>query len=435
MADVLPDGLNIPHESGGLKTSPSGQLWINRYTLYWMRRCWPKSPPPDPNGEFRTVRHQFQGAPPQTSITAGAEIISQPGNLAVFWSGVVPWREPKEARLQFSFRLDDQPWSPFTSDRGHSFFTLPDGRHHLEVRARDHDFNVDPTPATLDFVVLPPVWRQGWFILLMILLGGLIIAQSVRVLLEQGRLRQAHDELEERVRQRTAELETANRELEAFSYSVSHDLRAPLRSIDGFSQALLEDCAAKLDGEDKENLKSVRAASQRMGRLIDDMLRLARINRSEMRRTEVNLSRLAEQVAAELQRTEPGRQVEFVIAPACVVWGDAPLLRIVLENVLGNAWKYTGRKPVAKIEFGVNGTAEGPVYFVRDNGAGFNMAYANKLFGAFQRLHSTTDFPGTGIGLAIVQRVVHRHGGRVWAEAEVDGGATFFFTLEKPAAS
>jgi light-regulated signal transduction histidine kinase (bacteriophytochrome) len=349
----------------------------------------------------------------------------------VLWSGVVPWREPKDARLQFSFRLDDQPWSAYTSDRGHSFFTLPDGRHRLQVRARDQDFNVDPTPARLDFVVLPPVWRQAWFILLMVLLGGLVIAQSIRVLLEQGRLRAAHAELEERVRQRTAELESANRELQTFSYSVSHDLRAPLRSIDGFSQALLDDYADKLDEEGRGHLHRVRSAAQRMGQLIDDMLRLARINRSDMRWADVNLSQVAEQVAADLKRGEPARQAAFIIAPGCVAHGDAALLRIVLENVLGNAWKYTGRKPSARIEFGVQGTPDGPAYFVRDNGCGFDMKYVHKLFGAFQRLHDTSQYPGTGVGLASVQRVIHRHGGRVWIEGKVDEGTTLYFTLPK----
>ena len=431
MPDVLPEELNIPHEGGSLKASPSGQLWINRYTLYWMRRAWPKSPPPDPSAEFRTVRHQFKGQPPRTSITAGAEIISQPGNIAVLWSGVVPWREAKDAQLQFSFRLDHQPWSAFTSDRGHSFFTVPSGRHHLEVRARDPDFNVDASPATLDFVVLPPVWRQTWFILLMSLLGGLIIAQSVRVLLEQGRLRKAHDELEERVRQRTADLELANRELEAFSYSVSHDLRAPLRSIDSFTRLLQEDCGDKLDDEGKDNLQRVRAASKRMDQLIEDMLNLARVTRGELRMEPVNLSSLAQEIIGELAVREPEREVHLLIAPAVVVSGDGNLLRIALGNLLGNAWKFTSKREEAKIEFGVIRQEGRPVYFVRDNGAGFDMVFARKLFGAFQRLHTTKDFPGTGIGLAIVQRVIHRHEGRVWAEGTVDGGATFFFTLGK----
>jgi signal transduction histidine kinase len=435
MAEVLPDELNVPHESGALKASPAGQLWINRYTLYWMRRAWAKSPPPDPNGEFRTVRHEFQGMPPRTTIIAGAETVSQPGNIAVLWSGVVPWREPENARLQFSYRLDDQPWSPFTSDRGHSFFTLPDGRHHLEVRARDQDFNVDPTPATLDFVVLPAVWRQSWFILLMILLGGLVIAQSIRVLLEQGRLRRAHAELEVRVRQRTAQLEEANRELEAFSYSVSHDLRAPLRSIDGFGKVLLEDYAVKLDDEGRDHLRRVRAAAQRMDRLIEDMLNLSHVTRGELRLAPVNLSRLVEEIVGELARREPGRKVRLSVAPDTVAGGDANLLRIALENLLGNAWKFTAKREEAKIEFGVTAQAGEAVYFVRDDGAGFDMAYASKLFGAFQRLHSSVDFPGSGIGLAIVQRVINRHGGRVWAEAAVNDGATFFFTLGKQAVS
>jgi signal transduction histidine kinase/ligand-binding sensor domain-containing protein len=435
MSEVLPEEFNIPHESGGLKASPSGQLWINRYTLYWMRRAWAKSPPPDPEAEFRTVRYQFQGAPPDTNVIAGAKTVSQPGNLSVLWNGVVPWREPKDGRLQFSFRLDDQPWSPFTSDLGHSFFTLPDGHHRLEVRARDQDFNVDPTPATLDFVVLPAVWRQSWFILLMILLGGLIIAQSIRVFLEQGRLRKAHGELEIRVRQRTAELETANRELEAFSYSVSHDLRAPLRSIDGFGKVLLEDYAVRLDEEGRDHLRRVRAAAQRMDRLIEDMLNLSHVTRGELRMVPVNLSRLAQEIAGELARREPERKVRLSIAPDAVVDGDGNLLRIALENLLGNAWKFTAKRAEANVEFGVTEQAGQPVYFVRDDGAGFDMVYAGKLFGAFQRLHSATDFPGTGIGLAIVQRVINRHGGRIWAEAQVDGGASFFFTLGKQAPS
>jgi signal transduction histidine kinase/ligand-binding sensor domain-containing protein len=452
-ADALPAQLNIPNEGGSLKASTPGALWINRFALEWNRRAWPKAPRLDTAiCEFWTVCHQFKGAPPQTTITEKSEKVSQPGNLSISWSGAAPWRESKESRLQFSFRLDDQPWSAFDTEQSRSFFSLPSGRHHFEVRARDQDFNVDPSPATMDFVVLPPVWRQGWFILLMILLAGLIATQSLRVFLKQARLRQTNrmlaDEIEEReraeaalgrlnleldqrVKARTAELEIANKELESFSYSVSHDLRAPLRSIDGFSRALLEDYSDKLDAEGREHLQTVRTASQRMGHLIDDMLRLSQINRSEMRWTEVDLSQLAGQVAGELKKSAPDRNVEFIIAPNCAVCGDAGLLRIVLENGLGNAWKYTNKKSSAKIEFGPTESAQGPAYFIRDNGCGFDMKYAHKLFGAFQRLHSTNQFPGTGIGLASVQRVIHRHGGQVWIEGKLDQGTTLYFTLPK----
>ncbi len=234
---------------------------------------------------------------------------------------------------------------------------------------------------------------------------------------------------EEEIRKANLQLEAANNELEAFSYSVSHDLRAPLRWIDGFSQILLEDHAGKLDDEGQRHLQQVREASQHMAQLIDDLLNLSRVTRAEMRKETVDLSRVAETVAEALQKTAPKREAEFVIEKGLTTEGDARLLRVVLDNLLGNAWKYTGKRPRARIEFGrmeENGRA---AYFVRDNGAGFEMAYAHKLFGAFQRLHSVSEFPGTGIGLATVQRIVHRHGGRVWAEGAVDQGATFYFTL------
>lgn len=226
-----------------------------------------------------------------------------------------------------------------------------------------------------------------------------------------------------------AQLQAANKELEAFSYSVSHDLRAPLRSIDGFSQALLEDYADKLDKQAKDYLVRVRAGSQRMGQLIDDILNLSQVTRSEMRHETVNLSELASTVVAELQRAEPERQVIFVIPQDLTTNGDTRLLRIVLENLLGNAWKFTAKRSEARIELGVANNDGQAAYFVRDDGAGFDMAYAGKLFGAFQRLHATTEFRGSGIGLATVQRIIHRHGGRIWAEGQVDKGTTFYFTL------
>lgn len=234
---------------------------------------------------------------------------------------------------------------------------------------------------------------------------------------------------EEETKKYSAELATVNKEMEAFSYSVSHDLRAPLRSIDGFSQALLEDYADTLAAQGKDYLQRVRAATQRMGLLIDDLLSLSRVTRSEMKPEAVNLSALAGTIAVELQKTQPERQVEFAIAAGLTAKGDARLLRVALENLLGNAWKYTSKHPLARIEFGVTPKDGTQVYFVRDDGAGFDMAYADKLFAPFQRLHSPGEFPGSGIGLATVQRIIHRHGGGIWAEGEVGKGATFYFTL------
>jgi signal transduction histidine kinase/DNA-binding response OmpR family regulator len=237
--------------------------------------------------------------------------------------------------------------------------------------------------------------------------------------------------LEQRVRERTAELEVLNRELEAFNASVSHDLHAPLRTIDGFSEALLEEYDDRLDGQGKDYLQRVRAAAKRMAQLIDDLLSLSRVTRSEMEREIVDLSALACTAAAELRRTEPNRQVTFRIAAGLVAQGDGRLLRVALENLLGNAWKFTSKQSRTRIEFGVAQCRGELAYFIRDNGAGFNMAYADRLFGPFQRLHSTADFAGTGIGLATVQRIIHRHGGRIWAEGVVGQGATFYFTLPR----
>jgi signal transduction histidine kinase len=238
------------------------------------------------------------------------------------------------------------------------------------------------------------------------------------------------------------ELEAANKELEAFSYSVSHDLRAPLRSIEGFSQILLEDYASELDNEGRGYVGRVRAASRRMAFLIDDLLDLSRVTRAEMHRQTVDLSALAREIAAELRRSEPEREAEFTFEEGLVANGDARLLRLVLENLLGNAWKFTSKEPHARIEFGITShphheeeqgasSSSSPAYFVSDNGAGFDARYSDKLFGAFQRLHGTEEFEGTGIGLATVARIVHRHGGRVWAKGEVGKGATFFFTLRR----
>lgn len=291
----------------------------------------------------------------------------------------------------------------------------------------EHEFRIirqNGQVCWLNFIHIPVLNDQGEYTLF----TG--IAEDItmrKVAIEQAQ--RWHEELEARVRLRTAELEVANHEMESFSYSVSHDLRAPLRAISGFSQALFEDYGALLDDEGKNYLKRVRAASQRMAALIDDMLTLSRVTRQEMRRVPVNLSEIARGIAADLHAAQPDRVVEFVIAPNVQVEGDFSLLQIVLDNLLRNAWKYTGKHARAHIEFGVWLESGERVYFVKDDGAGFDMTYADKLFGAFQRLHREAEFEGTGVGLATVQRIIHRHGGRVWAHGAVEQGATFCFVL------
>jgi light-regulated signal transduction histidine kinase (bacteriophytochrome) len=256
-------------------------------------------------------------------------------------------------------------------------------------------------------------------------------------------LRQLNFELELRVAQRTAELETANREsldvnrelasanreLEAFCYSVSHDLRAPLRAIDGFSNELLRSHSEALDDKGKHFLQRVRAATQRMGDLIDDLLKLSQHSRGDMKRELVDLTAMAESVAAEIRVRDPSRQVAFEIQPDLTCRADLGLLTAVLENLLGNAWKFTEKTAKAAISVGLTEHQGRTAFFVRDNGAGFDMNHASKLFGAFQRLHPQREFPGNGIGLATVQRIIHRHGGQVWADSPPGPGATFYFTL------
>ena len=256
----------------------------------------------------------------------------------------------------------------------------------------------------------------------------------------EAALQKAHDELEQRVRERTAQLEVANKEMETFCYSIAHDFRAPLRSIDGFSQIILEEAGIQLDKASRDNFERIRVAARKMARLLDDQLTLSRFTRMEMRLEDVNLSLLAEMEVQNILEHELSRDVEFLIAKGLEAKGDPNLLSVVLQNLLENAWKFTSKKQKARIEFGaLNRSDFAPhfpqselgqqVFFVRDNGAGFNMAYVNKLFLPFHRLHSEEEFAGLGIGLTIVQRIIQRHGGQVWAEGEVEKGATFYFSL------
>ncbi len=251
-----------------------------------------------------------------------------------------------------------------------------------------------------------------------------------RSLLEDEQmLKSMNRKLEQRVKQRTRELEVTNHELEGFASSVSHDLRAPLRSIDGFSKALLEDCSDVLDEVGKDYLARIIAASQRMGSFIDDLLTLSRVAAAEMNRQELDLVEMAKEEVSRLVEAQPERKVEFVSSEVPALHGDPALFVIVLNNLLGNAWKFTSRVAQARVELGWDKGGNGGAYFIRDNGVGFDMQYASKAFDAFQRLHKAEEFSGTGMGLATVQRIIHRHGGRVWVEAEVDRGATFYFTV------
>lgn len=259
------------------------------------------------------------------------------------------------------------------------------------------------------------------------------LAKKSELLRRQTRLlaegEQAALELAETRAELVRDLEHKNRELESFSYAVSHDLRAPLRRIDSFSRAILESQGDRLDDSGRRYLERVREASQHMSQLIDDVLHLSRVTSAELREHEVDLSSLVSLILTRLQESEPARKVEVRVRPGIVVTGDGQLLRIALENLLENAWKFTGKVPEPRIEFGLTQASGEPTYFVRDNGAGFDMTYADRLFGPFQRLHRQGEFLGSGIGLATVQRIIHRHGGRVWAEGLVGQGATFQFTL------
>ena len=256
-----------------------------------------------------------------------------------------------------------------------------------------------------------------------------LVFADIRDISAQREAEQRIHELHQLQARQNAELKAINEELEAFSYSVSHDLRAPLRAIDGFSRILISEHAGQLDEQGRDRLERVRRAAQHMGSLIDDLLKLARVSRAALQFQEVDLSALVAELADGLSKQAPERAVDFDLATDIRVQGDAKLLRIALDNLLNNAWKFTSRKAHARIEFGRHEQDGEPVYCVSDNGAGFDMTYAGKLFGAFQRLHGSDEFPGTGIGLATVQRILHKHGGRIWAEGAVDRGASFCFTL------
>ncbi len=353
-----------------------------------------------------------------------------PGSGQVeFYYGGMSFIAPQKVHFRYMLEGFEKEWR-FVGTRREAYYTnLAPGNYVFRVSACNSDGVWNETGASFAFELEPHFYQAYWFYgLVLIAVGGTVFGgYRLRV----WQLLQRERDLEQHVRERTAQLEATNKELEAFSYSVSHDLRAPLRSIDGFSNALMEDYANKLDTQGKDFLRRVCAASQSMEQLIDDMLKLSRVTRGEMQRTTIDLSSLARTIASELQNSQPDRIVTFDIASGLVVQADRYLLSIVLKNLLDNAWKFTSTHSTTRIEVRMMMHKGQPTYFVRDDGVGFNMAFAGKLFGAFQRMHSTSEFDGTGIGLATVRRIIHRHGGQVWAEAEIEKGSTFYFTLSE----
>lgn len=344
---------------------------------------------------------------------------------------------------QYAYIMEgfEKDWNYVGNKREATYTNLDPGEYTFRVKASNNDGIWNEKGTSIKIIITPPWWATWWFrtTIVLTLLALAFFIHHLRVI----NIRNYNRKLKKEVDERTIQLYTANeelktinesmlvvnKELEAFSYSVSHDLRAPLRGIDGFSKLLLEEYKDKMDEQGKNYLQRIRAAAQRMSQIIDEMLNLSRISRTEINRNQVNLSEVVHEIANNLIVTQPERKVEFIIQDGIIVNVDEQLLRIMLENLLGNAWKYTSKHPAACIEFGIQQQKGQTVYFIRDDGAGFNMTYAQKLFGVFQRLHTDAEFSGTGIGLATVQRIIHRHGGKIWAESEIEKGATFYFTL------
>ena len=365
---------------------------------------------------------------PQSISECDAITLSYEENVFSFEFAGLHYASPKDNLYAYMMEGFEKEWNYSTANRRFVPYTnLNPGTYVFRVKASNSDGVWNEVGTSLRITITPPYWKTAWFRIgaIFLVLGLLVAGYKIRT----ARIRSRNRELERHIVDRTVQLETANKELEAFSYSVSHDLRAPLRSIDGFSIALLEDYSNKLDEKGKDYLHRVCAASKHMEQLIDDILNLSRVMRTEMLRTSVDLSSLAQTITNDLMRTQPNRKITFLITPGMLVHADRNLMGVVLENLFDNAWKFSSKHPTATIEFGCTTNQGQTVFFVKDDGDGFEMAYAGKLFVAFQRMHASSKFEGTGIGLTTVQRIIHRHGGKVWAEAEKDKGATFYFTV------
>jgi signal transduction histidine kinase len=351
---------------------------------------------------------------------------------------LIDFKHAQKYRIQYS--INDTTWHDIANRRSLELLDLPSGHHELNVRAKMPDGNWSNNMTLLVIDIVPPLWQQAWFriITLFALLILFFAAYRYRV----ARLRRSNSMLNKLVKDRTSEilvkneeiasqndqLHELNEELEAFSYSVSHDLRAPLRSVIGFSKILIEDFSEKLDADGKHALHTVQQNAIRMNNLIDDLLAFSKLNRKELLKSEVNTDRLVKNVLEEINTSIPHKaQIKVNVLPA--INADGNLLSQVWINLVSNAIKYSSKKEVPVVEIGSFENEKETVFYVKDNGAGFDMKYVDKLFGVFQRLHKVNEFEGTGVGLALVQRIIIRHGGRVWAEAKINEGATFYFSL------
>ncbi len=370
-----------------IRPAEGGLLWVNSAEEVWFRRAWPGLTGEAASG-LRTTRYRPDRQEPETEITVVIDEVAQPGNTIISWRGVDPWNVTPVDRLQYSYRLNGDGWSPFTFETSRVLLALEGGRHRFEVRSRDSDFNVDPTAATLSFLVVPSIWKQGWFQVLLLTFVAILVVLGIGLLRRERQLELSNEELK-----------AANTALESFSYSVSHDLRSPLRSIDGFSRALLDDFSDKLDTEGTGHLSKIIAASQRMARLIDGLRRLSQLTRAELNHQTVDLSELSRSIVSELSSNEVDRRWDYRIEKGLETRGDPDLLRIALTNLVTNAIKFSRQAKRPFIEIGRETNAEkGDAFFVRDNGVGFEMEYAGQLFGLFNRLHRKSEFEGDGIG-------------------------------------
>jgi signal transduction histidine kinase/ligand-binding sensor domain-containing protein len=403
----------------------------------------------------QAARPAVQDSPLKRSISETTRIdLPASDSVFSFKFAALNFRAPD--RSQYRFRLEgfDTDWRKPGPEHRATYTNIDPGRYVFRVKAANGDGVWNEKGTSVELVIIPPWWRTVPFRIALFLgivggaasIGWAVSAHRTREELRQRELEVERDrvrdrelaaeklrclnlELEQRVQERTAQLQMSNQELEAFSYSVSHDLRAPLRSINGFSRILLEDHRERLNAEAVETINVIRAATQRMGQLIDDMLQLSRVARAELHKADFDISALAQELSTEIADEYPKLRVELVIQPGLSAHADRNLMRSVLQNLLSNAWKFSSKQETARIEFGREQLETETCFFVKDNGVGFPPEYGHKLFNPFQRLHARDEFPGTGVGLAIIQRIVHRHGGRVWAESSLGNGAVFRFTL------